>query len=169
MAKKADTALVPGVVLKDLLAKYNIPVAKISDDIGLIPSAIRQLIKNKLKISIVIALKLGKYFGKKPEYWIDLQTAYELAQLLKDPKNTAELKKIAEATKQPAADKKTGRGAAKAVAAETKPRGRPGRKPGAAKAAAAKPAAEKKPRKPRTPRAKPAPVDVSPEPDNSWQ
>jgi plasmid maintenance system antidote protein VapI len=59
MAKKT-TVSVPGDILKDLLEKYNIPVSKISEEIGLSPSAIRQLMSNKLKISIIIALKLGK-------------------------------------------------------------------------------------------------------------
>jgi addiction module HigA family antidote len=93
---------VPGAVLKGLLDSYHIPVAKISEDIGLSPSAIRQLLNNKLKISIIIALKLGKYFGKKPEYWINLQTAYELDQLNKDAKVGVGLKKIALAKKLPA-------------------------------------------------------------------
>ena len=168
MAK--STVLVPGIVVKELLEKYNISVAKASEDIGLSPSAVRQPINNKLTISIVIAMKLGKYFGKKPEYWINLQTAYELSLLQKDTKVTSEVRKISEAKKQPAAAKKPGRkpgtaagktaGKASAKAGAKpgpKPRGRPGRKP-----AADKKAAEKKTRKPRTPRAKPASAPSEP-------
>jgi addiction module HigA family antidote len=166
MAK--TTVPVPGLVLKDLLGKYNISVAKVSQDIGLSPSAIRQLINNKLKVSTVIALKLAKYFGKKPEYWISLQTTSELAQLQKDVKIAADLKKISEAKKQPA-EKKATRGPKPKVGAKAKvaakpgakPRGRPGRKPAAATVAVVK-----KPRKPRTVKAKPAP-DVSSSPDSS--
>ncbi|MDR2517257.1 MAG: HigA family addiction module antidote protein [Spirochaetaceae bacterium] len=166
MAK--STVLVPGIVVKELLEKYNISVAKASEDIGLSPSAVRQLINNKLKISIVIAMKLGKYFGKKPEYWINLQTAYELSLLQKDTKVTSEVRKISEAKKQPAAAKKPGRGPGRKPAADkpgpkagakagAKPRGRPGRKP-----AADKKVVEKKTRKPRTPRAKPASAPSEP-------
>jgi addiction module HigA family antidote len=163
------TVLVPGTVLKDLLDKYNIPVAKVSDDIGLSPSAVRQIINNKLKISIVIALKLAKYFGKKPEYWINLQTSHELTQLQKDSKVSAELKKIPEAKKLPPPEKKpakpaksgrTAKSAKDAAKPGAKPRGRPGRKPGSGKAAAAAPV-EKKPRKPRTTKPKPAPETSS--------
>jgi addiction module HigA family antidote len=148
MAKTA--VLVPGSVLKGLLDSYHIPVAKISEDIGLSPSAIRQLINNKLKISIIIALRLAKYFDKKAEYWIDLQTSYELSQLQKDPKTNAALKAIPKAKKLPAPAPKK---AAKAPAAKRGSKGsvkKPGRKP------AAKKVADKKPRKPRTPKAKPA-------------
>jgi addiction module HigA family antidote len=157
------TVLVPGTVLKDLLDKYNIPVAKVSDDIGLSPSAVRQILNNKLKISIVIALKLAKYFGKKPEYWINLQTSHELTQLQKDTKVSAELKRIPEAKKLPPPEKKPGKPGRPAKSAKdaAKPRGRPGRKPGSGKAAAAAAPVEKKPRKPRTPKPKPAPETPS--------
>jgi addiction module HigA family antidote len=163
--------LVPGTVLKEkFLDEYHITVAKISEDIGLSPSAIRQLINNKLKISIAIAKRLSKYFDKPVQYWIDLQTQYELAELDKDTSLANSLKKIPKAKKQPApvkaapkgkkgpkagakkagakkaADKKPGRPAkAKATGAKRGP------KPGAKKAVTT--AAQKKPRKPRTPKA----------------
>jgi addiction module HigA family antidote len=151
MAK--STVLVPGTVLKDLLSSYHIPVAKVSEDIGLSPSAVRQLINGKLKVSIVIALKLAKYFDKKPEYWIDLQTSYELSQLQKDAKVTAGLKTIPKAQKLPAPAPKKAKAAAK-----------PAAKKGPKKAKAApKAAAAKKPRKAKAKvvKAKPAPAPVS--------
>jgi addiction module HigA family antidote len=174
---------VPGAVLKGLLDTYRIPVAKISEDIGLSPSALRQLLNNKLKISIIIASRLGKYFGKKPEYWINLQSAYELDQLNKDSKTAAELKKIPLAKKQPAVAPAT-----KGKAAPTAKRGpkagakkgpkadatkgpkvgaKRGPKVGARrgpKAGAKIVVAEKKPRKPRTtkPKASSSTPDFSP-------
>jgi addiction module HigA family antidote len=141
MAK--TTVLVPGDVLKRLLESYRISVAKLSEDISLSPSAVRQLVNNKLKISIIIALKLAKYFGKKPEYWINLQTGYELSQLQKDAKVSAALKTI------PLAEKQAAPAAKKAAA-------KPGAKKGPKPKEAAKAAAPKKPRKPRTPKEKPA-------------
>ncbi|MDR2053241.1 MAG: HigA family addiction module antidote protein [Treponema sp.] len=143
MAK--TTIPLPGAVLKGLLDSYHISVAKISEEIGLSPSAIRQLVSSKLKISAIIALKLGKYFDKKPEYWINLQANYELSLLQKDPKVTAVLKTVPRAQKQPAP---------KPVKSAAKPAAVKGAKgKAAAKSAAAKPA-----RKPRTVKAKPAPV-----------
>jgi addiction module HigA family antidote len=145
MAK--STVLVPGTVLKDLLASYHIPVAKVSEDIGLSPSAVRQLVNGKLKISIVIALKLAKYFDKKPEYWIDLQTSYELSQLQKDAKVTAGLKTIPKAQKLPAPASLKAKASAKKGPKKAK--------------AAPKAAVVKKPRKPRVVKAKPAPAPAS--------
>ncbi|MDR0760002.1 MAG: HigA family addiction module antidote protein [Treponema sp.] len=112
MAKQ--TILVPGTVLKEqYLDKYGIPVSKLSTDIGLSPSAIRQLVNGRLKISLEIALKLEKYFEKPVKYWVDLQTAYSLAELAKDPDLQDELKRIPKAQKIPvpkkAADKAAGK------------------------------------------------------------
>jgi addiction module HigA family antidote len=146
MAK--TTIPLPGAVLKGLLDSYHISVAKISEDIGLSPSAVRQLVNNKLKISTIIAFKLAKYFDKKPEYWINLQTNYEISLLQKDASVTALLKTVPKAQKQPAP---------KAVKPAARPAAGKGAKAKAgAKPAAAKSAAKPAARKPRTAQAKPA-------------
>ncbi|MDR2743464.1 MAG: HigA family addiction module antidote protein [Treponema sp.] len=158
MAKQ--TILVPGAVLKEqFLDKYGITVSKLSADIGLSPSAVRQLINGKLKISLEIALKLEKYLDKPVKYWIDLQNAYSLADMSKDPELQDKLKKIPKAQKIPvpkkATDKATARkgpapkGAKKAT--EKKPAGR---KPAAKKTADAKPG-----RKPRAVKAQETPAN----------
>jgi addiction module HigA family antidote len=158
MAKQ--TILVPGVVLKEqFLDKYGITVAKLSEDIGLSASAIRQLINGRLKVSLEIALKLEKYFGKPLKYWLDLQNAYGLAELAKNSKLQEDLKKIPLAQKIPvpkkAADKPAGRRGAAAPkgekkAADKKPAGR---NPAAGKTSAAStaPKRSRSPKKAETP------------------
>jgi addiction module HigA family antidote len=153
MAK--TTILSPGTVLKGLLDSYRIPVTKISEDIGLSPSTIRQLVSNNLRITTIIAFKLAKYFDKKPEYWINLQTNYDVSQFQKDAKVTAALKSVPKAQKLPAP--KPAKAAAKPAAgkgAKAKPAAGKGAKAkAAAKPVKAKPAAAGKP---RTAKAKPA-------------
>jgi addiction module HigA family antidote len=162
MAK--TTIRLPGAVLKGLLDSYHISVAKISEDISLSPSTIRQLINNNLKISTVIAFKLAKYFDKKPEYWINLQTNYEVSQFQQDASVTAMLKAIPKAAKLPAP-----KPARPTAAKETKARAavKPASGKGAKARAAVKPAAGRGAkaradavpatvRKPRTAKAKPA-------------
>jgi addiction module HigA family antidote len=136
MAKK-PAILVPGTVLRETyMDEYQISVAQLSKDIGLSASAVRQLINNKLKVSIVIALRLSKYFGTTVQYWIDLQNQYELSELAKDKELTESLKSIPKAKKAPAS--------AKGAAVKKVP-GKRGRKPASD---TAKPAV-KKPRAPR--------------------
>jgi addiction module HigA family antidote len=89
----------PSGVFKSYLEQYNLTAAKIAGDVKLSQSSIRLLIGGKLKISIPIAIRLSKYFGTRPEYWIDLQTAHELAEAFKDPELAAIFKTIPRAKK----------------------------------------------------------------------
>jgi addiction module HigA family antidote len=96
MAKEQN----PGAVFKSYMDQYNLTAAKVAEDIKLSQSSIRLLIGGKLKISVPIALRLSKYFGTKPEFWIDLQNTYELAETVKNPKYAAVFKAIPRAKKQ---------------------------------------------------------------------
>ncbi|MDR2303997.1 MAG: HigA family addiction module antidote protein [Treponema sp.] len=97
MAKQSNQ--IPSAVLKSCIDQYGLSPAKVAADISLSQSSIRQLINNKMKISIPIALRLAKYFGKTPEYWIDLQNKYDVAEAAKDSKLSAVLKAISPAKK----------------------------------------------------------------------
>ena len=116
---KKQAVLVPGIVLKEkYMDEYKISVATISKEIGLSPSAIRQLINNKLKISIKIAWKLSKYFDTPIEEWIELQNKYEIAELGADAEFMDGIRNI------PKAKKVNDSASARASkAAERKPRG----------------------------------------------
>jgi addiction module HigA family antidote len=153
---KKQPILLPGAVLKEsFMDAYQIGVAKLSGDIGLSPSAIRQIISGKLKISTANALKLSRYFGNPVQYWIDLQNQYDLAELEQDAELNEILKKIPKAKKapppkaaeKPAAAKKgvSPKGADKKQAAATKGASS---KAAAKKPAGKKPAAKKEPKVP---------------------
>jgi addiction module HigA family antidote len=136
----------PGVVLKSLLDKYQLNPTALARDIKLSQSAVRQIAIEKAKISVSIALRLAKYFGTPPKYWLDLQTAYDLAEAEKDAKLSDVIKSISKAkapapvTKRPAAAAK--KGAKPAPAAR-----------GAKSSAARSVTAKKDPVKPKAPRA----------------
>jgi addiction module HigA family antidote len=119
----------PGAVFKSYVDQYSLTAAKVAEDIKLSQSSIRLLIGGKLKISVPIALRLSRYFGTKPEYWINLQNAYELAETVKNPKLAAILKAVPRAKKM-----------------ETKKA--PAKKAAAKKSKAPKKAAAKKAKKP---------------------
>jgi addiction module HigA family antidote len=116
----------PSAVFKSYLAQYNLTASKVAADIKLSQSSIRLLIGGKLKISVPIALRLAKYFGTKAEYWVNLQTTYELAESAKNPKIAPVLKAIPRARKQEA---KVSAAKASATKAKAKP-ARSGRKTG---------------------------------------
>jgi addiction module HigA family antidote len=127
----------PGAVFKSYMDQYNLTAAKVAADIKLSQSSIRLLLGGKLKISVPIALRLSKYFGNKPEFWIDLQTTYELAESVKNPKLAAIFKAIPKAKAQePKAPAKTP--AKTAAKASAKASAKAGKKPAARKPRAAK-------------------------------
>ncbi|MDR3139777.1 MAG: HigA family addiction module antidote protein, partial [Treponema sp.] len=124
------------VLKEQFLDEYGLTPAKIAEDIGLSQSIIRQILGNKAKISLRIALHLSKYFGNPVQYWVELQNNYDLAQLEGDPELADILKKLPKAKKQSSSVKKAAAAAKNGVAKRGSPK----------KDAAA-------PRKPRTPKA----------------
>ncbi|MFP3042488.1 HigA family addiction module antitoxin [Treponema primitia] len=160
MAKAVQT---PGEVVKTLAAAYNLSITQLAEGIKISPSAARLLINNKLRISVPFAQRLSKFFGKTPEYWIDLQTAYELKELAADKKNAAVLKSVSKAVKvapkapakKAAAKKAPAKKAAKKAVAKKAPAKKAVKKV-AAKKAPAKKAAVKKVAAKKAPAKKPA-------------
>ncbi|MDR0562138.1 MAG: HigA family addiction module antidote protein [Spirochaetaceae bacterium] len=148
MAKK--TLLIPGDELNKLLKDYNIPISALAGDIGLSVSAVRQIVTNKAKISLHIAKRLAKYFSDTTvEYWVNMQTAFDLAELEKDPQLAEVLKTIPKAKKlapPPAPEK-----------AKKTPKKEP--KKGEKVEKGEKNTAPKAPRKPRAKKAKPETVE----------
>jgi addiction module HigA family antidote len=104
MAKQ--TAKIPGAVLqKSFLDEYGLTPAKAAQDTGLSQSAIRQILTGRTRISLNAAVRLAKYFGNTYQYWLDLQTQFDLAELQKDTAFTDAVKKITKAKKQAPAQK----------------------------------------------------------------
>jgi addiction module HigA family antidote len=133
----------PGTVLKALLDKYQLNPTALARDIKLSQSAVRQITIEKAKISVSIALRLAKYFGTTAKYWLDIQSAYDLAEAERDPKLSDIIKTIGK-VKAPAP-------AAKKAPAPAKKGAKPAAK-GAKAAKASKPAAKKAPAKPKAPK-----------------
>jgi addiction module HigA family antidote len=127
----------PGTVFKSFLDAYQLTPAKVAEDIKLSQSSVRLLINSKLRISIPFALRLAKYFGTKPEFWVELQNAYELSETAKNPKEAKIVKAIPKAKKPAPGSKKP---AAKKAAAK-----KVGAKRVTAKKAAARKAGARKP------------------------
>jgi addiction module HigA family antidote len=102
---KKPSVLVPGEVLKESLDTYQLTPGKLAEDIQLSQSAIRQILSNKTKISLNVGLRLSKYFGNPPPYWVQLQNEYDLAESARNAELSAVLKSIPKVQK-PSASKK---------------------------------------------------------------
>lgn len=78
MAKKL-TPITPGdVLLEEFLRPMNITQNQLAKDINVPANRISQVIHGKREITADTALRLGKYFGIEPEFWIHLQVRFNM-------------------------------------------------------------------------------------------
>ncbi len=83
----------PGEVLKDdFLDAFGLTAYELARSIGVDPMRISRIINGTRKITADTAIRFSKYFGTSAEYWINLQSLYDL-DIAKD-KNREEYKKI---------------------------------------------------------------------------
>jgi antitoxin HigA-1 len=68
----------PGEFLKEILDELDISQAEFARAIGLSAMRISHVVKGKRPVSAEMALLFGKAFGQTPQYWINLQAAYDL-------------------------------------------------------------------------------------------
>jgi len=71
-------AIHPGEVLADELAELDITPTELSRQIRVPPNRISQIIHGRRGITGDTALRLGHWFGTNPQFWLNLQSAYEL-------------------------------------------------------------------------------------------
>jgi addiction module HigA family antidote len=78
MAQKL-TPITPGdILLEEFLEPMGISQTRLARDIKVPPNRINQIINGKREISTDTALRLGKYFGIEPEFWLNLQMRYNM-------------------------------------------------------------------------------------------
>ncbi len=69
----------PGEILvEEFLKPLGISQNRLARDIGVPPPRINAIVQGKRAITADTALRLGRYFGMEPEFWMHLQARYEL-------------------------------------------------------------------------------------------
>ena len=69
----------PGEILKeDFMDPMGISQYRLAKDIGVHPRRVNAIIHGKRAITADTALRLGRHFGIEPEFWMNLQTHYDL-------------------------------------------------------------------------------------------
>lgn len=70
----------PGEILKEeFLEPLKLSQYRLAKDISVAPIRISEIVRGSRAISADTALRLGKYFGNSPEFWLNLQIHYDLA------------------------------------------------------------------------------------------
>ena len=68
----------PGEILKDELAELGVSQTTFARQIAVPPNRISQIIAGKRSVTGDTALRLGHWFGVDPQFWLNLQTQFDL-------------------------------------------------------------------------------------------
>jgi addiction module HigA family antidote len=69
----------PGeVLLEEFLKPMQLSQNRLALDIGVHPRRINEIVLGKRSITADTALRLARYFGTSPQFWLGLQADYEL-------------------------------------------------------------------------------------------
>ena len=83
----------PGeILMEDFLKEMGITQHKLAVSIGVPPRRINEIVHGKRAVTADTALRLGKYFGMSPQFWLGLQTQYDLD--VAEDKSLAEIEQI---------------------------------------------------------------------------
>ena len=74
----ARTPIHPGEILADELEEIGITAKKLADLLEVPPNRLYQLLAGKRNVTADTALRLSRYFGMSADFWMNLQSAYEL-------------------------------------------------------------------------------------------
>ncbi len=69
----------PGRLLKRELAARELSANRLSLDIGVPSGRITDILNARRSITADTAVRLGRYFGNSPQFWLDLQSQYDIA------------------------------------------------------------------------------------------
>ncbi len=69
----------PGLSLADELAARNLTANALALKLRVPANRLTDIIRGKRAISAETALRLGRYFGTGAQFWMNLQTGYDLA------------------------------------------------------------------------------------------
>ena len=79
MAGNEFAPVTPGEMLKEeFLAEYGLSQNQLARAVGIPPNRIAEIVNNQRRITADTALRLALYFGNSPEFWMNLQSNYDL-------------------------------------------------------------------------------------------
>ena len=70
---------IPGEILReDLLKPLGISINRLGRDLRVPVTRVSEIVNGRRSITADTALRLARYFGTTPEFWMSLQAAYDL-------------------------------------------------------------------------------------------
>ncbi|MFH0840487.1 MAG: HigA family addiction module antitoxin [bacterium] len=79
MTRKIKTIHPGEILMEEFLIPFSITQYRLAKDIDVAPIRISEIVRGSRAISADTALRLGKYFNVSPQFWLNLQSHYDLA------------------------------------------------------------------------------------------
>ena len=74
----------PGRLLKRELDTRDLSASRLALDLGVPSGRIVDILNGRRSITAETAVRLGRYFGNNPQFWLDLQGQYDIAAVERD-------------------------------------------------------------------------------------
>ena len=71
-------AVHPGEILADELEELGMSATRLAKILGVPPNRITQILNGRRGITAETALRLARWLGTSPQFWMNLQNSYEL-------------------------------------------------------------------------------------------
>ena len=68
----------PGEILGEELEEIELSAKQLADILEVPPNRLYQILAGKRSVTADTALRLSRYFGMSADFWMNLQSAYEL-------------------------------------------------------------------------------------------
>lgn len=79
MKEKKLPPIHPGeILMEEFLKPMGISQYRLAKDISVPPRRINEIVHGKRGITADTALRLGRFFGMSPQFWLNLQTRHDL-------------------------------------------------------------------------------------------
>jgi len=79
MKNKKLSPIHPGeILIEEFLKPMRLSQYRLAKDISVPPRRINEIVHGKRSISADTALRLGRFFGISPQFWLNLQTRFDL-------------------------------------------------------------------------------------------
>ncbi|HEY7557014.1 MAG TPA: HigA family addiction module antitoxin [Candidatus Binatia bacterium] len=78
MAKGRIKPVHPGKYLKEILDDLGLSQYRLAREIGVPAMRISHVVNGARPVTAELALRLGRYFGQNPRYWLNLQNRYDM-------------------------------------------------------------------------------------------
>ncbi len=83
---KAVLELIPPgeILFEEFMKPHALSQNRLARDLDLSPARVHDIVHGKSAITANVALRLAKYFGNTPQFWLNLQAEFELRKAKRD-------------------------------------------------------------------------------------